>query len=83
LKHRVWLPVIEKGSDVQVIFEKSNWRFKFSVSKKRNKLMLRGPRISYGYVSGMASMYIGWTREEFIFEVKHVIIREKQLSSDV
>jgi hypothetical protein len=34
-------------------------RIKFSVPKKRNKFMLRGPRISYGYVSGMASMDIG------------------------
>jgi hypothetical protein len=37
--------------------------------------MLRGPRIVYGYVSGMASMYNGWIREEFIFEVKYVIMK--------
>jgi hypothetical protein len=37
--------------------------------------MLRGPRISYGYVSGMASMYNGWIREEFILEVKYVIMK--------
>ena len=37
--------------------------------------MLRGPRISYGYKSGMASMYIGWIRKEFIFEVKYVIMK--------
>jgi hypothetical protein len=38
--------------------------------------MLRGPRISYGYKSGMASMYIGWIRKEFIFEVKYAIMKE-------
>jgi hypothetical protein len=37
--------------------------------------MLRGPRISYGYESGMTSMYIGWIRKEFIFEVKYVIMK--------
>jgi hypothetical protein len=37
--------------------------------------MLRGPRIVYGYVSGMASMYIGGIRKEFIFEVKYVIMK--------
>jgi hypothetical protein len=59
LRHKVWLPVFENGSGVQVILEEINWRFKFSVSKKRNELMSRGSGITCGYVSDIASMYIG------------------------